>query len=212
MSRDALYGVGGIARPDPYDFNKRYTATVVKSDGKGRITFRVNGMTDGLKDEELPEAWCGNLNRPNGGSTKNVANLYPPTPGTIVHVEMHDEHNVRWFAHPFQKHTFPPECEIEPDHKGKLIFVTEDGVVLMYNQATGDFYFRNPIRHLMIRVKQDINVTALGNMNFQCKNFSLDAKSSFRVHSPSVTFKVNSFSVVKPYSPLPDTDQGKGVR
>lgn len=128
-------------------FNRWVDGIVKQTNGKGRIRVHIPGKTDGMAIDLLPWARPVVL-RPNGGSTKNVASLYPPEKEQLVQVFMIDESNVIWQHYPLTKDTIPPCCDYVGEY-GKIVYASEKGVLVFVNEQTGDIYVRSPQGSIM---------------------------------------------------------------
>ena len=204
-------GLEGLQQSTSVDHDERWVdAVVTESSGSGHIRFSIAGFTDNMPPDLLPQAYPEVL-RSNGGSSPNVAGLYPPEKGHRVQVQIKDEHNVVWRHAPFTRNTIPPECDICGEY-GKIVYASEDGVVVFHNAATNELYIRNGVGPLKIGLAGDFNLHAHANINIVANaHIDIDGRGGIDLHSPGGVVCWGGVVAV-PYGSAPDPDLGAGMR
>lgn len=204
-------GMEGVQQPTSVDYDERWVDAVVeKSSGSGHIRYHIAGFTDNMPLDLLPQAYPEVL-RANGGSTPNVASLYPPEKGTRVQVQIKDEHNSVWRHAPFTRNTIPPECDIAHEY-GKIVYASEDGVVIFHNAQTNELYIRNGVGPLKIGIAGDVNIHAHANISIVANgHMDIDGRAGIDIRSPGGVVCWGGVVEV-PYGPAADPDLGAGMR
>ena len=190
-------------------FNRWVDGIVKQTNGEGRIRVHIPGKTDGMAIDLLPWARPVVL-RPNGGSTKNVASLYPPEKEQLVQVFMIDESNVVWQHYPLTKNTIPPCCDYVGEY-GKIVYASEKGVLVFVNEQTGDIYVRSPQGSIMHKIAGGFHVYSGAELNvvFEGRG-KMDFRGGCELHAKGGLTVYGGLSVV-PYAPLPIPPLGIGA-